>query len=141
MAAPTSVTSVGGELDVEKPPAEPNDEASAVSDASDTDLDADTYPEGGLEAWIVTFGAWCAMGMLRIVSNAFTTDIALAAPSLTYHTNNPSRRPRPGKYHLPHPSIPVREPIGHLLREQHQLDLQHLCFPCLLLRATDWACV
>lgn len=82
------------ELDVEKHTKEPHGVTGAASDASDSDTDADTYPEGGPEAWTVTFGAWCAMGKSHLCLffllfftkyNALDSTIS-TLPVIPYHT-------------------------------------------------------
>lgn len=49
--------------DVEKE-AQSKDRGERDDSSADSGEEVIDYPEGGLEAWTVTFGAWCAMGML-----------------------------------------------------------------------------
>lgn len=109
-------------------------------DPSKEELD---YPEGGREAWIVTFGAWCAMGTFRAsfdpfpqLNTIYTTPHGTFKARLISHS---SRRSRPRQHHLTHPNLPVLAPAQGLQRRQHQLDLQHLRLPRFLLRTADRA--
>lgn len=69
-ATTTGLGTAGNAADVEKgidaqqPHNDALSRASSGDGVEEVQGDGIDYPEGGLEAWTVTFGAWCAMGML-----------------------------------------------------------------------------
>lgn len=57
------------------PPADgaPPDEASYSDSEPTTLLGDETYPEGGLQAWLVVFGSWCALLASLGIMNSLAT--------------------------------------------------------------------
>ena len=56
-----------------QPPPEPNESHEITTNmARENSNSVDTYPDGGLRAWLVVLGAWCAMfpgmGMLNTLA-------------------------------------------------------------------------
>lgn len=103
-----------------------------------------TYPEGGLEAWLVTLGAWAAMvvGLVRLHHSHIYHPIKKILPQRKHVDKEQSltrSSPGPRKHHRPHSGVRRDASAIGLLGEHNLVDLQPLRLPRLLLRPADRA--